>query len=169
MTQRWLFIVILIFALIGILDAGYLTMEHYSNEIPPCSTSPWVDCGKVLKSQYAQVGPIPVAVLGLTFYTSLFFLVITRLSLVRQLSFREKIWEKFQSLFGVARKWELSGFLKDLQLLMTISAVLFSIYFVYLQLAVIHAICLYCMVSAVNTILLFGVTFWERFTLKFSN
>ena len=34
----------------------------------------------------------------------------------------------------------------------------FSIYFMYLQIAFIHAFCIYCLVSAVTTLLLFIAT-----------
>lgn len=153
--------VFLFFACIGILDAVYLTSEHYSNEIPPCSTSIWVDCGKVLGSKYAMFGPLPVAVLGLVFYSSVAGLAVVRISVERSMTWSDKIWQ-FISQFIRGEQITFEQFLYYCQLLATVSALAFSAYFVYLQLAVLQAICIYCMVSAVNSVILFSLTMAER-------
>ena len=41
-----------IVALIGFADASYLTVEHYRNVIPPCTTS---GCETVLTSSYSTI------------------------------------------------------------------------------------------------------------------
>lgn len=142
------------------LDASYLTMEHYSNEIPPCSTSIWVDCGKVLRSSYSMVGPVPLAVLGLMFYGSMVGLALIRIAVEKRQTWVDEVWrlvEKALSIKGVT----FEQLLWYGQLLATVCALLFSAYFVYLQLIVIESICLYCMFSAMNSLILFGLTVVE--------
>lgn len=162
MKSRTLLFITLGFAILGILDAGYLTVEHYSNQIPPCSISAFADCGKVLKSKYAMVGPVPLAVLGMVYYASVFAVVGSRILLTPKMNWMQTLWTKVQSIINPAKRWGLPDFLRDMQLLMTGTGVLFSAYFVYLQLGVIKAICLYCMVSAINSVILFGLTIAER-------
>jgi dihydroorotate dehydrogenase len=115
-----------ILILIGFLDATYLTIEHYSNAIPPCTIhSILSDCGRVLRSPYALIGPIPLAVIGMVQYSLLFVWVIKRHA--------------------------------RLAILQSIIGFLASVYFVYLQLFVIRAICLYCFVSALVSTLIFVI------------
>ena len=123
------FIIALI--LIGIYDAGYLTVEHSRGIIPPCSMNDiFSDCGRVLRSEYAVLFGIPLALLGLLHYVTLLAVTL--------LTFRfQKVWSKY---------W---------LLIQTTGGLLFSLYLVFLQLAVIHAICPYCMLSALVSTLLF--------------
>jgi len=70
------FKVIISLVFFGILDTAYLTWEHYSNSIPPCSTNIFIDCGKVLNSQYSVVFGIPLALVGLVNYLVLMGFVV---------------------------------------------------------------------------------------------
>lgn len=152
----------ILFSAIGILDAGYLTWEHFSTAVAPCSTSPWVDCGKVLGSEYAVIFGIPVAVLGLLYYVSMLSISVYRVWLRRNLQVNI-----FQFLHKRVKRWKQDeAMLLEVQLLMATAGITFSAYFVYLQLFVIKAICLYCMVSAVNSLILFGVMMYQRFMDK---
>jgi dihydroorotate dehydrogenase subfamily 2 len=119
-------IIPVLFAVIGILDAGYLTYERFANLIIPCSTGYFVDCGKVLESSYATPFGIPLSIIGVVHY--FIFLLIALLTI------------KYKS-----------GWLKRLLFIITAGGFVASIYFVYLQIFVIGAICIYCMVSAVNS------------------
>lgn len=121
-VRYWLLIIL---AGIGLADAGYLTFEHYSQVIPPCPVhaSIWIDCGAVLRSKYAVMFGVPLAVWGVINYG---------LMLVW-------LWRGKKSL-ALAQSWVALGG---------------SIYFVYLMLWVIKAICLYCMVSALTSTILF--------------
>ena len=131
----------LIFALLGLADASYLTYEHFSGNIPPCSYSqfPLVDCGTVLKSSYAVILGVPVALLGFIHYALLIsfilFTAFTSLRIPRMLAV-------LQSNLGF----------------------LFSLFFVFIQLFILHSICIYCMASAlISTILFFLVVFgWPQ-------
>lgn len=117
-----------LFALIGLLDATYLTIKHYSGEALNCSILD--GCHLVTSSEYATIGPVSVALMGAIYY--LFVLVV--LVVVWQTK-KDRII-RFISLFPIV------GFLA-------------SLYFVYLQIFVIEALCLYCLISATSSTLLF--------------
>ncbi|HLD11719.1 MAG TPA: vitamin K epoxide reductase family protein [Patescibacteria group bacterium] len=135
MSKRtWLY-TLLILSLMGMADAFYLTWEHFQGGIAPCAITPFPilnDCGKVLRSQYSVIGPIPLALLGLFYYTTVFG----------------------SSLFLVTRKTVSPSQVRALFLL-TCIGILTSSFLVYLQLFVIQAICMYCMLSAFLSTLLF--------------
>ncbi len=122
---------IIIFGIAGIFDAGFLTYEHFQGIVPPCTANAWfADCGKVLNSSYSVVLGIPLALIGFFYY-----FILTALT-VAVLFGRKKLFA-----FGI--------------LIFTSAGLLGSIYFVYLQLVVIQAVCFYCMVSALNSLILF--------------
>lgn len=128
MFKKYLFIFV---SIAGLLDAGFLTFEHYSAYIPPCSTNIlFADCGKVLNSPYALIFGIPLALIGVFQYSLLIIFSI--------LAFQ------FQNKTA-----------KYLLVLQTGVGFLASLYFVFLQLAVIKAICLYCLFSAITSSILF--------------
>jgi uncharacterized membrane protein len=107
-------------ALIGVIDAAYLTYKHYTHEPVPCSVTG--GCEAVLTSSYAEIAGIPLAVFGLLAYLSAF-----SLSLLTSLG-KTKLW----NLFG----------------LQVFTMVCFSSWLVYLQIYIIKEICQYCMLSA---------------------
>jgi len=121
-------LVFVILAFIGFLDATFLTVEHIFGITVPCSIIE--GCEAVLTSKYASVGVIPTASFGSIYYLSIFLLAL--LSITRK--------EKKYLLF--ASKLTIVGFIA-------------SLCFVFLQLFVIKAICLYCMLSAVTSLTLF--------------
>jgi len=121
---------ILVFVFLGILDAGYLTYEHYAGLIPPCSTGIFIDCGKVLNSKYAVIFGIPVALIGLIHYSFFFSNGLAAL-LTRKKPF------------------------KYLVVLQAKVGLLASLYFIYLQFIVIQSVCLYCTFSAVISLTIF--------------
>ncbi len=127
----------ILLALLGIADSGYLTYEHFSNSIPPCSDSIFVDCGKVLGSEYSMVAGVPLATLGLFHYSALLGVLVFLFKTVQ--SPHQRLVQRVLVLQGIA-------------------GALASTYFVYLMLGVIQAICLYCMVSAINSFVLLPVT-----------
>lgn len=129
--KKFLPYLLIVLAFSGMLDAAYLTYEHFQNSIPPCSASiPFSDCGKVLKSEYSVIFGIPVAVYGvfhyIVFVITLVYAVIGRRLYAQYMAIIESV----------------IGFLC-------------SCYFVYLQFIVLQAICPYCMVSAAVSISLF--------------
>ncbi|MFQ5793606.1 MAG: vitamin K epoxide reductase family protein [Candidatus Bipolaricaulia bacterium] len=110
-------------ATLGILDSGYLTYTHVARVEAVCIGA---GCGLVDASPYAEVIGIPVAALGMGSY-----LILLGLSL----------WE---GQIADAHRDTLQLGIFGLALVGT----LYSFYLIYLQLAVIDAICLWCLVSA---------------------
>jgi dihydroorotate dehydrogenase len=116
---------------IGILDAIYLTYEHYHVLGVACFTLGIIDCGKVIRGSYSEMFGIPLSVYGLLYYLS------------------------------ISASAAILIFIKNLRLikyyvlLSSSFAFLFSLYLVYLQLLVIGAICPYCMLSALLSTILF--------------
>lgn len=123
--------IIFILGVIGFFDAAYLTYKHYDNSIVPCSTNLFIDCGKVLESQYAVMFGFPLAAWGMLFYA-------TVLTLAFVAAYMPKHYKVKMMLFYT-----------------TVLGMLFSVYLVYLQLVVIQSICLYCMLSAFTSISLY--------------
>jgi len=127
-TIKVLASVILLLAFLGFLDATYLTVEHFANVIPPCTTTG--GCEKVLTSQFAIVFGVPIALVGAVYY----FLVLAFF-----ISFFDT--GKF---FLVSKIWRFTavGFAS-------------SVWFLYLQFFIVKAICPYCMASAVISTAIF--------------
>ena len=115
-------------SLIGFLDASYLAVKHYLGEPVVCSLLE--GCEEVLTSKYAIVAGVPVALFGVFYYLAVFILII---------------------LYCDTGKTQFLRFAAYL----TILGFAASLWFVYLQLFVIGAICLYCMASAITSTILF--------------
>jgi uncharacterized membrane protein len=120
-------------ALAGFLDAAYLTAHHYAGQAVACG--PDGGCEAVLTSRYAEIGGIPVAVIGLGYYTVASLLAWTPRS----------SWTA-----GVARAF----------VGLEATALAVSATFVWLQAARIEAWCRFCLVSAGLTLLLFLTSLW---------
>ena len=118
-SDRWLRIAIIVVCLVGIGDAGYLTYVHYAGLKVVCLAGGG-GCETVQASRYAKLGGVPVAVLGLIGYISILGSTFIRGELGRA--------------SGVAIAFV--GFC-------------FSMYLTYRELFTIHAICQWCVASAV--------------------
>lgn len=118
-----------VLALAGLADAVYLTVLHLTGQSAVCGAS--AGCSQVLASKYAQIGPVPVASLGLLGYFTVFSLAIF-------------------AAFGYpfARKW-----------VAWVVGLLFlgTLWFLYLQTFVLHAFCPFCLASAAVTFVLAGL------------
>ena len=120
----WLF---LILSFAGFIDAFYLSAQRYRGANVICAVTD--GCDKVTASVYSTIGNVPVAFLGTFYYFAVFTLILFYL------------FNKKEKHFLLATGLTGFGFLA-------------SLWFVYLQIFVIKAICLYCMVSAgISTIL----------------
>ena len=126
--KKMILIAMLALALVGLFAASYLTWEHYSGNDVRCVI--FEGCNTVLGSSHAVLFGLPVSLLGMIYYAGFLFLLLIY------------IIEKQKYAFWGACALVGAGFL-------------FSLYFVYLQVFVINAICFYCMVSAITTTLLF--------------
>ena len=60
--------VLLIFLLIGLADASYLTFAHFTNTQLYCSNSGIINCQAVTTSKFSTVIGIPIALLGLVWF-----------------------------------------------------------------------------------------------------
>ena len=110
-------------ALVGLVDAGYLTLEHLAGRIGnvPCMVT--TDCNTVLMSRYATLpGDIPLAALGALVYFAAF-------SLATLAAF---------------------GYDSARALLLPLALTMFaaSLWLLYVQAFVLEAFCSYCLLSA---------------------
>lgn len=122
-------------ALVGVLDASYLTAEHLSGNSVRCMVV--TGCDEVLQSAYATLpGGVPVAALGAVAYFTVFSLATL-------------------SAFGYAGARRLLAPLVALMFLATL-------WFLYLQAFVIRAYCVYCLLSAAVTTALTLLVFVPR-------
>jgi len=121
-------IALFIISVLGFTDASFLTIEHYQNIIPPCTTA---GCETVLTSAYSTLFGIPVALLGMIYY------LIIAIGLFAHIEGKHE-----PSLRAV--------------LLLTICGFIMSLWFVFTQAFLIHAYCLYCLGSATISTILFG-------------
>jgi uncharacterized membrane protein len=69
-TEGRLRAVVGVLALLGLCIAGYLTYLHYAGGLPYCIAGGG-GCERVQESEYAKLAGIPVAVLGLVAYAGL--------------------------------------------------------------------------------------------------
>lgn len=119
---------VVLISIIGFLDATYLTVRHYDASSINCSIVS--GCEEVTTSRYSTIGGIPVALFGAVYYVTILVLAVAYFDT------KSKIFLKFIGYFSFL------GFLTSLIL-------------VFLQIFVIKAICLYCMVSAASSTMLF--------------
>lgn len=124
----WLVILFLAVAVIGFADATFLTAKSYLGGTIPCAILN--GCEEVVTSQYSKIFGLPVALLG-----SVYYLLIAVLTLIYLDS------GSYRFLGAAAR--------------LTVIGLLASIWFIFLQVFVIHALCLYCLVSAGTSTTLF--------------
>lgn len=120
----------------GLIVTGYLSWIKLANTVVLCTGVG--DCESVNSSVYSVVMGIPVAFLGFGTYVVLGLL----------LAF-ENEHPQLQS-YGPIAVFGLSFF-----------GTLYSAYLTYIELFVIHAICPYCVVSAVLITVLWGLAIWR--------
>ena len=116
-------------ALIGLVEATYLTVMYLSGETAVCGGSP--DCFQVLGSSYAKIGKIPLSGLGALAYFSAFSFAIFAL-------FGHVLARKFFT-------WTV------------IAMFCMTLWLLYVQAYRLHAFCRYCLFSAALIFLLTGL------------
>ena len=133
MKERSLRIASIVLAAIGLVDALYLTWVKLTNSYAVCG--PIGDCESVNSSRYAQIGGVPIALLGAGAYLVILALLF--------LEARGGVWKEYGSMvvFGIS-----------------FAGVLFSAYLTYIEVAVLHAICPYCILSAIVMVILLALT-----------
>lgn len=160
MKKKWWVILLLVCGLVGLADASYLTWEHFRDVPPPCEITwvsrvlgNWVDCGRVLNSKWAMVGSIPTSMLGMMFYAGVLGWAGIELLRFKIDDLRLTICNKEVSELLSSKWWY------RLLILMAVAGVMTSTVLVYLMIGVIGSVCLYCLLSAVNTVVI-GVGTW---------
>lgn len=130
---KYLLISLVILSFLGFLDSTYLTIVHYKNIIPPCTIAH--GCDKVLTSSFSQIGGVPIALLGSIYYLIMLILSITLIGKLRRSILR--------AVFIIATAGLIASFL-----------------LIYIQFALIHAFCQYCLASGAITFLIFAIGFY---------
>lgn len=126
-TRGWL-LALMFLSVLGLADSGYLYWRHYRSTLIPSGSEqlascPAGGCALVTEGEYSEVRGIPLATVGLVGYLAL--LALSGLAAV------------FGSRRIVGAIIAISG-----------TGVLVSAFLVYLQVAVIKAICVWCILSA---------------------
>lgn len=124
----------LLVSVLGLLDSGYLTFEHFTeSRTLACSDSGAVNCLKVTTSSYATVHGAPVAVLGLVYFAAMVVMCLPAL------------WRRPEPWVG------------RLRLAMASIGILFVLYLVWVELFRLDAICLWCTAAHVLAFALFAL------------
>jgi len=122
---NWRLWLMRLLSLVGMGVSAYLTWTHLAHQSVACGQSQ--DCDIVQQSVYSEIAGIPVALLGLMAYAALFAMTLLRTHIPDP-------WDDYVPLaiFGIS-----------------LIGVLYSAYLTYLELFVIHAVCRWCVSSAI--------------------
>jgi uncharacterized membrane protein len=122
---------------IGLAIAAYLSVVELQGGVPLCG--PIKGCEEVARSEYSRIGGIPVAVFGV-----ILSLVLLTLALAW---WRTDLYVLLLAHYGLS-----------------LAGVLFEVYFLYLQVFVIGAVCIWCTSYGVSLIARFVIALvvWVR-------
>ena len=124
--DNWQLRVIQLLTIPGMFLAYYLLLYHDGQLFSVCKPGGFEDCGLVSGpgATYSAIGPIPVALIGLVGYITIF------------LSIWLKDWIDF-----------IDDYIPEIMLGLTGIAFLFTAFLTSLEIFVIHAYCRYCLMS----------------------
>ena len=123
-VPKWPLFAFLIFSFIGFVDASYLSAKFYIGS--PVNCAIFQGCETVTSSNFAVIAGVPIALAGAIYYLVIFFLALFYLDSGRKAAL-------------VTATYIITvGFIVSLALL-------------YIQLAILKAVCLYCLVSLVTS------------------
>jgi uncharacterized membrane protein len=131
MSRRVPRIAMIVLALLGIGIASYVTYVHYAGIKPACTAGE--SCTKVQTSTYSELAGVPVALMGLIGYVAILATLLAP--------------ESERTRFAT--------------LALTLGGFGFSAYLTYRELFSIHAICEWCVTSAVVMTLLMLLSAWR--------
>ena len=126
-------VVLAVLDLVGLGIAGYLSWVELAGNLPYCG--PLKGCEEVALSEYSRIGGVPVAVYGVILSLTLFVLAVA--------------WTRTNLPSLLAAHYGLS-----------LLGVVFEIYFTYLEVFVIGAVCVWCASYGISLIARFGVALW---------
>ena len=137
-------LILAILDVIGLAIASYLSVVEVGGGVPVCG--PLKGCETVAQSEYSRIGGIPVAVYGVVLSLTLLTLALA--------------WWKSNARGLLLLHYGLS-----------LGGVIFEIYFTYIQLVVIRAVCVWCTSYGLSLILRFVVALvvWLRQTRPAGN
>jgi uncharacterized membrane protein len=127
--------------IIGLIDSAYLTWVKISHTEVYCGTSG--ECQIVSNSPYSEIAGIPIALFGMGAYFVLLILIY--------LETRSEFWFINSPLFVFG---------------ITLAGTLYSAYLTYIEIAVLRAICPYCVLSAIVMLLLFAIAIIRLFRVS---
>ena len=134
--DKWLYRASVALVVLGLLVSIYMTIYKYSGNDNMCLGSG--DCHTVNASRYSEVNGIPVAVFGIGGYLAILAVLYFE---NRNRFFRENAT---LMVFGMA----LTGFL-------------FTVWLIYVEIALLKAICPFCVTSQVSMTLIFILAVWR--------
>lgn len=129
-TSLWILIVL---TLIGLADAIYLAQSALTSTALVCDIALLNDCNTVAQSPYSRFLGIPLGLYGAGFYAAILVILLAL--------------ERFPS-----------RLLSQALVVISTFGALASVYFLYLQLMVIKAVCIYCLLSAIVSFLVLGLS-----------
>ena len=129
-------LIAIILAIGGAVDSAYLAWLKITGSVAACSNIG--DCEAVNSSRYAEIAGIPIAVLGLLGYLAILAVILLEL--------RRPGWSE-------GLRLAFFGF--------TLAGTLYSIYLTYVEVAILRAICPFCVVSAVIMLGLFIIALFR--------
>jgi len=134
--DKWLYRASVALVVLGLLVSIYMTIYKYSGNDNMCLGSG--DCHTVNASRYSEVNGIPVAVFGIGGYLAILAVLYFE---NRNRFFRDNAT---LMVFGMA----LTGFL-------------FTVWLIYVEIALLKAICPFCVTSQVSMTLIFILAVWR--------
>lgn len=123
-------VLILVLAFFGLADSAYLAQHEASGTPLICNIQNLSGCNTVANSPYSHIFGIPVAELGVLFYSILFVLAALELVIFDQL-------------------------LRRVLQAMAVVGLAVSLYSTFVQAFIIQALCVYCLFSALMTVFIF--------------
>lgn len=142
MNRTLLVVLLVVLSLFGIVDSWYLYQSAVTDTALTCDIGAGLDgCNIVAQSPYSQFMGLPLALYGIGFFSLLFMLSMALLVLPVRLLYRA------------------------IYILSLLGAVA-SVVFLFIQFALIKAICIYCIASAGIVFGMYVVSrvLWKRFT-----
>lgn len=123
----------MVLAFLGILDSLYLTWVKLAGGEVYCAGIG--DCDIVNSSSYSEIAGIPIALIGVGAYVAILLLL--------NLEVRGGFWQENAPImvFGLS-----------------MTGVLYSIYLTFVEVAILRAICPYCVISALILVILLGIS-----------
>lgn len=142
----WRRILFFMFLTTGIGASGYLTYTHYMAVEPQCYGIG--DCALVQASSYARIFGIPISLLGLLAYIAIWALAVGAFWVLPS----TKAFLALQAAFGLA-----------------LAGTLYSAYLTAIEAFVLHAYCIYCIISAISITglcVMLGLEIWKPSTVE---